>query len=270
MARFCDYPFHLEHCDILDRDPAWIWDTQGLEGRPFVVWLIAGGKGTLVSGEDFFSLKTGDCLISPLWQPHHGRHDKDDRLLIYWARVRFLSGNGRTIVPDPMPKKYRCIANVNFMRGCMERMALCSREGHPADALLWLSAAFIEIDRTDREESAAGAASEHHNRIKEIAKDLAASPEKSWHVAGLSRRLEITPDHFIRLFKKEIGQTPHEFLMRSRVESACNLLMFSSKSVTQISSALGFCDVHYFSKLFLKRMGVGPMAYRKGRISDNE
>lgn len=65
-----------------------------------------------------------------------------------------------------------------------------------------------------------------------------------------------------RLFKRQTGQTPLEYLKIHRVENACVMLQFSDKSIEQIAEDLGFYDRFHFSKIFKELRGIGPAQYR--------
>ena len=74
-------------------------------------------------------------------------------------------------------------------------------------------------------------------------------------------KLPISPEHFIRLFKKETGNTPHNYLIEKRLERARHLLFEKPNSdylVKDIALMCGFNDCNYFCKLFKKRTGYTP------------
>ena len=66
--------------------------------------------------------------------------------------------------------------------------------------------------------------------------------------------------HFIRLFKKIYGKTPHEYLRVVRIEKAMELLR-NGNSVSDVCYAVGFQSLSSFSGLFKKLVGSSPSAY---------
>ena len=64
-------------------------------------------------------------------------------------------------------------------------------------------------------------------------------------------------------FKKEYGRTVISYLSELRVEEAKKLLDSTALSISEISDATGFYDQSYFSKVFLKEVGITPSDYRK-------
>jgi AraC-like DNA-binding protein len=68
--------------------------------------------------------------------------------------------------------------------------------------------------------------------------------------------------HFLRLFKKAFGLTPHQFLIKTRLRKAAYLLKNTDKSVSEICYSIGFESLSSFSTLFKKRLGITPTKYR--------
>jgi AraC-like DNA-binding protein len=68
--------------------------------------------------------------------------------------------------------------------------------------------------------------------------------------------------HFIRLFKQTFDQTPHQYLMRRRIEQAKQLLTAGDLSVTEVCFAVGFQSLGSFSALFHRSVGQPPKIYR--------
>ena len=68
---------------------------------------------------------------------------------------------------------------------------------------------------------------------------------------------------YARLFKDQTGYSPRKYLVKLRVEKACNLLHHSDLSIEQIAASCGFSDRYYFTRIFSRTMDVSPGAYRK-------
>jgi AraC-like DNA-binding protein len=78
----------------------------------------------------------------------------------------------------------------------------------------------------------------------------------------------LSPYHFLRLFKREIGVTPYRFLMRTRVRNAIELLRDTSLPVTEIAFAVGFGDLSNFINFFRREVGCSPSQFRKAEPSN--
>ena len=68
--------------------------------------------------------------------------------------------------------------------------------------------------------------------------------------------------HFIRLFKRHYGVTPHQYLMERRMQAAKRLLA-SNKTVIETCYHIGFDSPNTFSATFSKYVGMSPSEYRK-------
>ncbi len=71
---------------------------------------------------------------------------------------------------------------------------------------------------------------------------------------------------YARLFKEKTGYSPRKYLMRMRVEKACNMLHHSDLSIDQIASSCGFSDRYYFTRIFTRTMKVSPGIYRRNGL----
>ncbi|MEK6793453.1 MAG: AraC family transcriptional regulator [Spirochaetota bacterium] len=70
--------------------------------------------------------------------------------------------------------------------------------------------------------------------------------------------------HAIRVFKRETGSTPHEHLLKRRIETAIFLLKSTGENIRFIASRAGFRNEHYFSAVFKKHTGRPPSVMRRG------
>ncbi len=64
-----------------------------------------------------------------------------------------------------------------------------------------------------------------------------------------------------RLFREELGSTPHQFIIMLKMERAAELLRSGGHNVTEVSFACGYADPAYFSKVFKKYFGCAPRDY---------
>lgn len=95
----------------------------------------------------------------------------------------------------------------------------------------------------------------------EIKKNISNS---SFSLEDSIKLLPLNYDYVRKLFKKETGLTPHEYLVNARMELARELIAsgmgnrYSNYSVGQIAEACGFAEPLYFSRVFKKNFGISP------------
>jgi AraC-like DNA-binding protein len=81
--------------------------------------------------------------------------------------------------------------------------------------------------------------------------------DKLGEIAGLSAH------RFSALFREVMGASPHQYILRRRIEKAMGMLTSSEAPVMDIAGQLGFHDQPHFTKLFKSTTGVSPTFYRK-------
>ena len=79
----------------------------------------------------------------------------------------------------------------------------------------------------------------------------------------LAARASLSPYYFTRLFKKETGFTPHEYLIAMRINSAKFLLKTTSASIKEICFLTGFASESSFCTTFKKWVNATPSSYRE-------
>ena len=79
----------------------------------------------------------------------------------------------------------------------------------------------------------------------------------------LAQQCGFAESHFARLFRLQICQTPAQYVLERRITFAAERLSFSEDSIERIAEVCGFPDRFYFSRMFVRRMGQPPAAYRR-------
>ncbi len=82
-------------------------------------------------------------------------------------------------------------------------------------------------------------------------------------VADLCEKLNYSRIHLNRLFKKDFGCTPHEYLIQTKLRYASSLLINSEMSINEIAMKIGFSNPSQFNADFKKEFGATPGTYRK-------
>jgi AraC-like DNA-binding protein len=73
----------------------------------------------------------------------------------------------------------------------------------------------------------------------------------------------ISPFHFLRLFARVLGVTPHQYLVRSRLRHAARRLADDESPITAIAYDVGFGDLSNFVRTFHRAAGVSPLKFRQ-------
>ena len=78
---------------------------------------------------------------------------------------------------------------------------------------------------------------------------------------AVARTLGISSTHLRKVFKSIEQKTPQEYLIDLRIEKAKEYIAEGKYSMTEISSMVGYDDIHYFSRIFKKREKLSPTEY---------
>jgi transcriptional regulator GlxA family with amidase domain len=92
---------------------------------------------------------------------------------------------------------------------------------------------------------------------------MLASLDKPIDVTSLAKRASMTPRTFARKFRDQTGATPIQWLLKSRVRRAQELLETTSASIDQVSDAVGFDSPVTFRARFRSVVGLTPSLYRR-------
>ena len=100
------------------------------------------------------------------------------------------------------------------------------------------------------------------NRIEEAIHYIRKHINETIELGVLAEKSGLSKDHFIRLFKKETGDTPLRYIIRKKIEKAQLILITDDMSIKNVALNLAFEDYSYFNRLFKKITGVTPQEYR--------
>jgi AraC-like DNA-binding protein len=83
------------------------------------------------------------------------------------------------------------------------------------------------------------------------------------HIRDLSAVARRSPAHFARKFKLAVGESPHAYVVRRRLEKACHLMMTSAASLSEIALNVGFADQAHLGRRFRQAFGLSPANWRR-------
>ena len=86
---------------------------------------------------------------------------------------------------------------------------------------------------------------------------------KEIRVSDLARSCSMSESYFRKVFLRQMGQSPLEYLNRYRIHRAVNLLRTTGESMQNIAERSGFTSIAAFNRNFKQSMGVSPSAWRR-------
>jgi AraC-like DNA-binding protein len=90
------------------------------------------------------------------------------------------------------------------------------------------------------------------------------------HIRDLSAVARRSPAHFSRKFKLAVGESPHAYVVKRRLERACHLMMTSAEPLSEIALSVGFSDQAHLCRLFRQAFGQSPAHWRRERAIPGE
>lgn len=101
------------------------------------------------------------------------------------------------------------------------------------------------------------------NIVSEICMLINNEPACDLNIKQLSRKYFISENQLIRIFKKVTGNTPYEYIIKTRLSHACHYLSRENYSVSEVSRLTGFKSITSFSRQFYNKFGITPSQYKK-------
>jgi AraC-like DNA-binding protein len=86
---------------------------------------------------------------------------------------------------------------------------------------------------------------------------------EDFYIESLADLCHLSPTHFRRLFQKQLGTTPLDFLHQVRIVAGCSLLLTSTAGIAEIAEAIGYSSLSCFNRHFLRFMGTSPSRWRR-------
>jgi AraC family transcriptional regulator len=90
-----------------------------------------------------------------------------------------------------------------------------------------------------------------------------AKMEDELSLSELAQSVGLSIAHFSEMFRKSTGETPHQFVLRLRVERAKQMLRSAESRVLDVAIACGFKTQQHFARVFRQLCGATPTEYRR-------
>ena len=100
-------------------------------------------------------------------------------------------------------------------------------------------------------------------RLRRIRELVHAKMEDDLSLDDMAQSVGLSTAHFARMFRKSTGETPHQFVLRQRVERAKAMLRAPDARVLDVAVACGFKTQQHFAQVFCDVCGVSPTRYRQ-------
>jgi AraC-like DNA-binding protein len=134
---------------------------------------------------------------------------------------------------------------------------------------LCLASRFLSLV-SGRSEPRADCHARDRRRAVEAALWIDANSKQPVDLESAAKEAGLSPFHFLRIFSRVLGVTPHQYLVRSRLRHAARLLAEGGLCVTDVALEVGFADLSNFVRCFHRAAGVAPRGFRRAAQGDRK
>jgi len=235
-------------------------------GSPQIILIFCvGGRGWLRLGDLEYIIESGQVALVLPDQPHVYGSSEEQAWSIYWchaagraaARIAALTldRNGSPVVQ---------VADHARLAGLFREIVDELAHGYGLPHLLAASLTLGHLMGCIYSESGRHTAGvpTAAMRARSVAAYMRQHLERPARLEELARMANLSISHFSAIFRKEFGFSALDYLTRTRIRRACELLDTSGSSLKEIAAAVGFSDPLYLSRVFRAVQGISPSQYR--------
>jgi DNA-binding GntR family transcriptional regulator/AraC-like DNA-binding protein len=100
-------------------------------------------------------------------------------------------------------------------------------------------------------------------RLRRVTELVQAKIEEELTLDEMAETAGLSMAHFSQMFRKSTGESPHQFVLRHRVERAKEMLRAVDARVLDVAVACGFKTQQHFARVFRRMCGASPTEYRQ-------
>jgi AraC family transcriptional regulator of arabinose operon len=260
-------------------EPSWSWVSRPLPD--YLLWCVLDGRGRLELDGEEQDLHPGVCAAFAPGDAPTASHDPRRRLLVFGLHfdVKQSDPQRSGVKQSGVEGSAVEASDVGQAGGWEPGVVPRPRWGEVMDREL-LGVLARTSDASYRREDALGRRQAElcleqllgmiwdavHNpgrsatdgAVDEVARLIRQDPGHDWTVGEMARRAALSRAQFTRRFVAQLGMSPAQYLIQSRIDRAHQLLTETGMTVTQTAAALGYTDVPYFSRQYKQRTGRTP------------
>jgi len=232
----------------------------------FIIHFILSGKGTFKCGQKLYNLGAGDAfLICPDHVTYY-EADMEDPWHYIWVgfngvKVPKIIHNAGLSYDNPL----FYYDTDDFFKDIIEKMASFTKFSLKTD-LSRLSYLYLFLSKLIEIAPKPNTVSVYDSNIERYVKSAIDYIEVNFcyniSVNSLAAYIGISRKYLCTIFKNILGQTPIEYIIKTRMEKACHFLTNHDLSIAEVSTSVGYSDQFVFSKQFKKIIGQSPSYYR--------
>ncbi|BAY62796.1 putative transcriptional regulator [Calothrix brevissima NIES-22] len=100
-------------------------------------------------------------------------------------------------------------------------------------------------------------------KLRQVTEYIQEHLAENLSLSEIANELGMSQYYFCHLFKRSTGISPHQYLIRQRIEQAKHLLRQPGRTITSVALDCGFANQSHFAKYFRQYTGMNPKQFRK-------
>lgn len=238
------------------------------------LFFIEKGTGWVDYEGKRIDIRPGDLFLFKRDNFHELGHDKHNPLSVYSVLFYFDQHDGRRPL-DWLNLSRRIHLNakeqkeiINIYKDIIDNFKTNKPE-NDLHAKINLFKLIINVLTWEKQKPSKDKVADDNKNVKNISRTKDAITYIYQHinqavtVSELSDLCHLTPSHFTKMFKKETGENPKDFINKVKMNHAKSLMISTDKTILQICKEIGISDSFYFSRAFKKMTGLAPTEFRK-------
>lgn len=230
----------------------------------YLIHYVISGKGTLNSGGVVYPVKRGELFFVRPSSVVSYAADPDDPWEYCWVGFNGTEADrliGMTAFAQGPPVAHyanhdqlkRLLLNIYNFHG-----------NNPSNETRMLGFLYLFLSElVGSNEIKASPYSSEHSYLEKAMRYIQRNFCEAISVDNIAEFVGISRSHLYRVFMKNTGISPNEYLSAYRINKACGMLRSSNLKINEIASSVGIQDQLYFSRVFKKHKGVSPSGYLK-------
>ncbi|HEX5779759.1 MAG TPA: AraC family transcriptional regulator [Xanthobacteraceae bacterium] len=246
--------------------------SAGPSDRPFEEMHKGFSIAAVTSGTFQYRSSDGDAILGPgaLLLGNHGacyqcghEHGAGDRCLSFHYEPEFFE----TLLADVAGGGKTGFARTSLppIEGSISLLAQfeAASDADEFETLAHDMAAMAVTASGDSGRRTVSTRSRDERRISDALRHIEAAADERLSLAMLADTVGMSRYHFLRTFRRIVGMTPHQYVLRMRMQRAAARIRQSEESISTIAFDSGFEDLSTFNRRFLQVVGDTPGGFRR-------
>lgn len=236
----------------------------------FLIHFILKGSGTFYVNEKSYEIKANQgFLICPDVVTYY-KADNEEPWLYTWVGFKGIKAENYLKLADLNQENpvFECIDG-EFVKKCFENMIKSTELKYGREVRLQgLLGVFLSelIEKAGKHVDISNNYKELY--IKKSLQFVEANYYRKLNISEMAKSVGLNKNYFSTFFRINMGVTPQQYVIKFRINKACELMRNMGLTISDISRSVGYNDTLGFSKIFKKEKGVSPKIYREKLLID--